>query len=89
MLSIAKRISGIGFLLFVLFLIAVFLPVTTACIPAWLAWIILPAQPLMLVPNIIILRKEEQLGWKMLAGFYSLCIVILLVYCALIFSSRA
>lgn len=41
---------------------------------------------MMLVPNIFILRKEEELGWKMLAVVYSLCILILLVYCALILS---
>lgn len=85
MLRLAKQISGISFLLFIVFVVAVFTPVAVYG-PSWLAWIILPAQPLMLVLNIFILRKEEELGWKMLAGVYSLCILILLVYCALILS---
>lgn len=83
MLQLAKQISGISFLLFIGFLVVLFTPVAVY-VPYWLVWIILPAQPLMLVPNIFILRKEEELGWKMLAGVYSLCILILLVYCALI-----
>ena len=79
MLKAAKIISGTGFLLLVLLLLGLYVPAVGVLLPIWMMWLILPMQLFGLVANVVVLVKEELLGWKLFSGIYILGILLLLL----------